>query len=626
MAITKDNFQTAMGMASSSSDGYYKFIKGTITTDFNALKTTANNLINEGKNDQAKAAIRNIATKAQTVIDNYLEPAAKYIQECYWAAIAGYPKTSIKLAKLAILLLRAVRYQILIPNTLLPAKATDWVSSSQNTRYNAYVKAVNQINTTSTGGYARIVQIVGGSSVTTDLEKFLQATPFPYGDGGDPKAISEYVTGDGENLSEDGVTPGASNPINLAYITSALKLATSLTDDLYPEANKGGIARLTRFLEYAKTGAPAANSVNDPLYKIRIYDYIQYVDIAIHNSKALSTIASDVKSGLALYKTNRGTYIYKKRLRFLTSLQDSLERAQGLLVDISSRTARDLDIEIMNTQQGWMDLSVASIVATEIISRITNLERLIDAIETGEQNIIDDAQTDKSSNILSSLSTINNKLVELTNSIDTVSRNNTKTDNRLSAFIQKIESARIEDGELVVEYQEPEESQLSGMNLLLQTIRTAVYGSDMRTAIADAIDMLRNETITMVNNITALHNLYENRIKVQELDTYFSWQDLTTAEKEADVIYLLMDDNTMIYKQKPYYFASLNSRTASFGSIDSNYGDGGFDSSLYTGSSLIAYGDVAFDLSLYSGSDLTASSDVITDIELEDPSSSEGGT
>lgn len=626
MAITKDNFQTTMGMASSSSGGYYKFITGAITTDFNALKTTANNLINEGKNDQAKAAIRNIATKAQTVIDNYLEPAAKYIQECYWAAIAGYPKTSIKLAKLAILLLRAVRYQILIPNTLLPAKATDWVNSSQNTRYNAYVKAVNQINTEGTGGYARIVQIVGGSSVTTDLEKFLQATPFPYGDGGVPKTISEYVTGDGENLSEDGVTPGASNPINIAYITSALNLAISLTDDLYPEANKGGIARLTRFLEYAKTGAPTANSVNDPLYKIRIYDYIQYIDIAIHNSKALSTIASDVKSGLALYKTNRGTYIYKKRLRFLTRLQDSLERAQGLLVDISSRTARDLDIEIMNTQRGWMDLSVASIIATEIISRITNLERLIDAIETGEQNIIDDAQTDKSAMIFSSLNTINNKLVELTNSIDTVSRNNTKTDNRVSAFIQKIENARIEDGELVVEYQEPEESQLSGMNLLLQTIRTAVYGSDMRTAIADAIDMLRTETITLVNNITALHNLYENRMKVQELDTYFSWQDLTTAEKEADVIYLLMDDNTMIYKQKPYYFASLNSRTASFGSIDSNYGDGGFDSSLYTGSSLIAYGDVAFDLSLYSGSDLTASSDVITDIELEDPSSSEGGT
>ena len=619
MAITKDNFQTTMGMASSSSGGYYTFIKGTITTDFNALKTTANNLINEGKNDQAKATIRNIATKAQTVIDNYLEPAAEYIQECYWAALAGYPKTSIKLAKLAILLLRAVRYQILIPNTLLPAKATDWVNSSQNTRYNAYVTAVNQINTAGTGGYARIVQIVGGSSVTTDLEKFLQATPFPYGDGGSPKTISEYVN------SESGATPDEIE-INIAYITSALNLAISLTDDLYPEANKGGIARLTRFLEYAKTGAPTANSVNDPLYKIRIYDYIQYVDIAIHNSKALSTIASDVKSGLALYKTNRGSYIYRKRLRFLTSIQDSLERAQGLLVDISSRTARDLDIEIMNTQRGWMDLSVASIVATEIISRITNLERLIDAIETGEQNIIDDAQAVKSSNILSSLNTINNKLVELTNSIDTVSRDNTKTDNRVSAFIQQIENARIEDGELVVEYQEPEESQLSGMNLLLQTIRTAVYGSDMRTAIADAIDMLRTETITLVNNITALHNLYENRIKVQELDTYFSWQDLTTAEKEADVIYLLMDDNTMIYKQKPYYFASLNSRTASFGSIDSNYGDGGFDSSLYTGSSLIAYGDVAFDLSLYSGSDLTASSDVITDIELEDPSSSEGGT
>ena len=619
MAITKDNFQTAMGMASSTSGGYYKFITGTITTDFNALKTTANNLINEGKNDQAKAAIRNIATKAQTVIDNYLEPAAEYMQECYWAALAGYPKTSIKLAKLAILLLRAVRYQILIPNTLLPAKATDWVNSSQNTRYNAYVTAVNQINTAGTGGYARIVQIVGGSSVTTDLEKFLQATPFPYGDGGSPKTISEYVN------SEYGATPDEIE-INIAYITSALNLAISLTDDLYPEANKGGIARLTRFLEYAKTGAPTANSVNDPLYKIRIYDYIQYVDIAIHNSKALSTIASDVKSGLALYKTNRGSYIYRKRLRFLTSIQDSLERAQGLLVDISSRTARDLDIEIMNTQRGWMDLSVASIVATEIISRITNLERLIDAIETGEQNIIDDAQAVKSSNILSSLNTINNKLVELTNSIDTVSRNNTKTDNRVSAFIQNIENARIEDGELVVEYQEPEESQLSGMNLLLQTIRTAVYGSDMRTAIADAIDMLRTETITLVNNITALHNLYENRIKVQELDTYFSWQDLTTAEKEADVIYLLMDDNIMIYKQKPYYFASLNSRTASFGSIDSNYGDGGFDSSLYTGSSLIAYGDVAFDLSLYSGSDLTASSDVITDIELEDPSSSEGGT
>ena len=619
MAITKDNFQTTMGMASSSSGGYYKFITGAITTDFNALKTTANNLINEGKNDQAKAAIRNIATKAQTVIDNYLEPAAEYIQECYWAALAGYPKTSIKLAKLAILLLRAVRYQILIPNTLLPAKATDWVNSSQNTRYNAYVTAVNQINTAGTGGYARIVQIVGGSSVTTDLEKFLQATPFPYGDGGSPKTISEYVN------SESGATPDEIE-INIAYITSALNLAISLTDDLYPEANKGGIARLTRFLEYAKTGAPTANSVNDPLYKIRIYDYIQYVDIAIHNSKALSTIASDVKSGLALYKTNRGSYIYRKRLRFLTSIQDSLERAQGLLVDILSRTARDLDIEIMNTQRGWMDLSVASIVATEIISRITNLERLIDAIETGEQNIIDDAQAVKSSNILSSLNTINNKLVELTNSIDTVSRDNTKLDTRLSSFIQTIENARVEDGELVVEYQEPEESQLSGMNLLLQTIRTAVYGSDMRTAIADAIDMLRTETITLVNNITALHNLYENRIKVQELDTYFSWQDLTTAEKEADVIYLLMDDNTMIYKQKPYYFASLNSRTASFGSIDSNYGDGGFDSSLYTGSSLIAYGDVAFDLSLYSGSDLTASSDVITDIELEDPSSSEGGT
>ena len=397
MAITKDNFQATMGMASSTTGGYYKFLMGTIKDQFEALGMAADNLKGVAK-PSAVNTITAIKTKSAIAVNNYLLPAAYYIQECYYAAVAGYPKTSIKLAKLAILLIRAVSYQILPSGTLLPANATDWVNSVGNgpvlidtgeAQYNAYANAVSQMKTAGTGAYARMVQIVGGASVTTDLEKFLETTPFPYGDGGDPK------------------TPAAPDPIhiasdsNVAYITSALDLATSLAADLYPKPNEGGVARLTRFLEYAKTYAPTANSVNDPLYKIRIYDYIQYVDIAINNSKTLATITSNIKTGIAQYKTNRGTYTYKKRLRFLTSLQDSLERAQGLLVDISSRTARDLDIDIMNTQRGWMDLSVASIVAAEIISRITNLERLIDAIETGEQNIIDDDQTKESSNIIS---------------------------------------------------------------------------------------------------------------------------------------------------------------------------------------------------------------------------------
>lgn len=588
MPITKDNFQATMGMASSTSGGYYKFLMGTIKDQFEALGTTADHLIDHGKDDQAKAAIRNIKTKSVTAVNNYLMPAAYYIQECYYAAVAGYPKTSIKLAKLAILLIRAVRYQFLTPDILLPANTTDWVDHGDTQYMAAYKDNVNQMKTAGTGAYARMVQIVGGASVTTDLERFLETTPFPYGDGGASVTI-------------------ASAP-NVAYIMSALNYATSLAADLYPKQNEGGIARLTRFLGYAKTYAPTANSVNDPLYKIRIYDYIQCVDIAISNSKTLATITSNIKTGIAQYITNRGTYNYKKRLRFLASLQDSLERAQGLLVDISSRTARDLDVGIMNTQRGWMDLSVASIVATEIISRITNLERLVDAIETGEQNIIDDDQTTESSSILSSLSTINNKLVELTNSINTVSRDNRKTDSRVSTLIQKLENARIEDGELIVDYQEPEESQLSGMNLLIETIRTAVYGSDMRTAIADAISMLRTETLTLINNVTALHNLYENRLTVRELDTYFSWQGLTAAEKQADVIYLLMDDNIMIYKEKLYYFTDVNGgRSASFGSVS------------------LSYGDTAYDLSIYGAGDMQASDEVINEIDLSETDKDKGG-
>lgn len=586
-----------MGFSSASDGGYYKFLANNIIPEITILKQAAHDLIGAGKNQAVKATISDIENKADESIEKYLTPAKWYIQECYYAAIGGYPKTAIKLAKLAILLIRAARYQVLPPNTLLPSHATDWVESAEQPLYVEYKNIVDQMNTAGSGAYYRMVQIVASQTANTDLEKFLETTPFPYGDGGDPQAISGYVN----------ITNPASfgNIADVTYISSALTIATSIISDLYPNGNDGGLARLTRFLEYAKTYVPSSSTVNDSLYKIKLYDYIQYVDIALNNSKTLSAICSSLKTGISNYKANRTVYSYKKRLRFITSIQDSLERAQGLLVDISSRTARELDASIMYHERGWMDLSVAAVISTEIISRITNLERLIDAVEVGEQDIIDDAQTNKSNTITSSLNTINNKLAELNTSISTVASDNAKTNNRLSAFISSVSSATVQNGELEVSYQEPSESQLSGMDLLIETIRNAIYGSDMRQAIADAIYNLNETAKTLVNDVTALYGLYEGRLVVRELDTYFDWHDLTIAEKEANVIYLLTDDHMMMYKQRPYYFTSVSGgRTASFGSIDLNYSD------------------VAFDLSLYSGGDLMVSSDVITDIELEDPNGS----
>ena len=605
MAITKENFDTTInnyikkigkGTASDNSNCVYNYFDDIITwSQSPALSYT-------GATAAGKSALDTINSKARAVTKIYCKTACYYFDECRKAAHAGYPKTSLKLARLAIQLLRSLHYILLPASMLAPANySSTWYGEGSGswapTARDAWKSHVadKYTNTSANGPYVRIREIVINETNTLEVETFIKSAPF--GNRAEAKTFSGGI-----NITNV-ASYSAKDP--LVSLNDALKLALAGMAYFNSSGGAGDVPMLNTFLVDAKTYAPSTTGVSAMDY-MRIKDYIDTVDHAYNNAQTLKTIADHLYHGIGVYYTNRKVYDAKKKMRFISSILDSIERAQSVLLSISAETKKYNDL--FAGERGWMSLSVASVAADELSKQLTNIERLMDNVEQCEEEIIDKAQDSTASSIRTTLTNMNATLTSLSSSVRTNNNELNKVNRRIDALKESINDASVSDGEINITYNEPSDAVPAGINAYISTIRSAIYGSDMRSAIADAFDSLVSSVSTLNTNDVSMNAAIQAGLKIELIDTYFDWQSLTSEQKNANVIYIAITDNLMVYKSHILYFTDANGgRTASFGSVS------------------LSYGDTAYDLSIYGAGDMQVSDEVINEIDLSETDKDKGG-
>lgn len=612
MAITKENFPTTLdnyikkigwGNSSDNSNCIYNYFDDIITwSQPPAISYT-------GATAAGKSALDTINSKARAATKIYCKTACYYFEECGKATYTGYPKTGLKLARLAIQLLRSLHYILLPASMLAPANYSSswygegsgsWAPAARDAWKNHI--ADRYTNDAANGPYVRIREIVINASNTLEIETFIKSAP--WGNRAAPELFSGGVNivniaaYSAKDPSVSLIDALERTQVSLAYFTA--------TDENYigpPIRYQGGVPMLMTFLVDAKTNVPSTTGVSAMDY-MRIKDYIDTVDHAYNNAQTLKTIADNLHYGVGVYYTNRKVYDAKKKMRFISSILDSIERAQSVLLNISSETKKYNDL--FTGERGWMSLSVASVAADELSKQLTNIERLMDNVEQCEEEIIDNAQDSTASSIHSTLSNINTTLSSLSTTVNTSNSEINKINRRIDALKESINDASVSNGEINITYNEPSDAIPAGINAYISTIRSAIYGSDMRNAIANAFDSLVSSVSTLNSNDVSMNAAIQAGLKIELIDTYFDWQSLTSEQKNANIIYIALTDNLMVYMSHVLYFTDVNGgRSASFGSVS------------------LSYGDTAYDLSIYGAGDMQASDEVINEIDLSE--TNEGG-
>ena len=605
MAITKENFETTInnyikkigkGTASDNSNCVYNYFDDIITWSQAPAESYT------GATAAGKSALDTINSKTRAATKIYCKTACYYFDECRKATHAGYPKTGLKLARLAIQLLRSLHYILLPASMLAPANySSSWYGEGSNlwspTARDSWKEHVadKYTNTSANGPYVRIREIVINASNTLEIETFIKSAPF--GNRAEAKTFSGGI-----NITNV-ASYSAKDP--LVSLNDALELALAGMSYFDSTGGTGGIVMLKDLLADAKSNYPSTDNVSAMDY-MRIKDYVDTVDHAYNNSQTLKTIADNLNSGMGMYHTNRGVYNAKKKMRFVSSILDSIERAQSILLNISSETKKYNDL--FTGERGWMSLSVASVAADELSKQLTNIERLMDNVEQCEEEIIDNAQDSTASSIRSTLSNINTTLSSLSTAVNTSNSEINKINRRIDALKESINDASVSNGEINITYNEPSDAIPAGINAYISTIRSAIYGSDMRSAIANAFDSLVSSVSTLNTNDVSMNAAIQTGLKIELIDTYFDWQSLTSEQKNANIIYIALTDNLMVYKSHVLYFTDVNGgRTASFGSVS------------------LSYGDTAYDLSIYGAGDMQVSDEVINEIDLSETDKDKGG-
>lgn len=613
MPITKENFyetiekyikKIGQGTASDNSNCVYNYFDDIITWSQAPAESYT------GATAAGKSALDIINSKARAATKIYCKTACYYFYECQKATHAGYPKTGLKLARLAIQLLRSLHYILLPASMLAPANYSStwygegsglWSPSARDAWKNHI--ADRYTNSSANGPYVRIREIVINETNTLEVETFIKSAPYPWGNRAEPELFSGGVNimNIAAYSAKDPLV-SLEDAIALAMVSSAYFDATGQN---HIGANIGGVPMLITFLADAKTNAPSTTGVSAMDY-MRIKDYIDTVDHAYNNAQTLKTIADNLHHGLETYEGNRKVYNAKKKMRFISSILDSIERAQSVLFNISAETKKYNDL--FAGERGWMSLSVASVAADELSKQLTNIERLVDNIEQCEEEIIDNAQDSTASSIRATLTNMNATLASLSSSVRTNNNELNKVNRRIDALKESINDASVSNGEINITYNEPSDAIPAGINAYISTIRSAIYGSDMRDAIANAFDSLVSSVSTLNTNDVSMNAAIQAGLKAELIDTYFDWQSLTSEQKNANVIYIALTDNLMVYKSHILYFTDVNGgRTASFGSVS------------------LSYGDIAYDLSIYGTGDMQASDEVINEIDLSENDKDKGG-
>ena len=524
---------------SSTIDTYVSYIDDTIVPNFTSTITNTDTILEtDHLTTDGRAALTSIRLKCISARDNYMAPAKYYLQECRNAASAKYLKTATELDKYVMRMLRHVMYTMLPYSTIAPTNyGTTWFRNDAlgaTGSKDLWDSTVNMYNTSNANGsYYKIAQIVTSQTGLSDLENFFVL-------GG---------LGTGGTLNVD--IPSAIS--NTAYTTMASEAYKTLTS-----VSNSGVTILKRFINDALNRLNISSSSEYAFQKVAYSDVLTY---AINEANSLVTATSNASSSIMAYKNKQNIKSSSDEYKVLTVIQGSIESAESLNRSIFSRVSSinsQNDDSTTIPQRSWMSAHFASTISEEIATRLINAERYVDAIK--EISNINNYNSTKSllTSINNSLSTITKKLTTFDENVSKL----TETDNQLKLQLTNLKNdlrdAHIANGELVLDVTDNESVQNSpyinprtnvDLSTYVQTIRQAIYGKDMRAAIADAFEIIG----------TVLNIQYLNAVV---LDTYAEWEALSNSDKDNPYYLYFVGNDLIVYKRKKYPLGGYSSESA----------------------------------------------------------------
>lgn len=455
---------------------------------------------------------------------------AKYFfQESSNVLKTGYKKTAIELIKNAVRLLRYVHYKALPANRITHSGKwqTYWFNAGTSSEHSGGIQMYNQVLQKIDNVKTVTYNIAGKDGTTSNIEAFVNSSKVT------DTAKMMTITSNTTKLNLDDY---AIKILNSMVITGAPTLKKLITDT----AN-----RLTSFYN-SQTG-------NSYLQ----YGYLSFKDALSQSIDNINTFIASSKGMLKAmgdYKKLKNMPTANDQLHALALIQGSIENADTLLSDISSQLSTipandeaflfQENTSVNNDFQRypircWMNLRIISVLVYDLQLRMANVERAVDKIQIIVHTDVNKATTKNVKKLNDNLKAVNRRystLTKITNNLqeklNSLSGSGSTSSSGSSSGSGSSSSSSSSGSSSSVTY---------NLAPYISTIRSAIYGKDMREAIAKAFEIINKSLGTKYTTVVRLANIN-------------AWNKINASERlSANYLYLIGKD-TLIFMGNKYTF------------------------------------------------------------------------
>lgn len=365
------------------------------------------------------------------------------------------------------------------------------------------------------------------------------------------------------------------NPASIISVKNTERLNIASATSVTKNINTCGLAKISSLTDAAYTKidsiGESVESIMHPYFqgvkassiKINLDNSINYLGTATSKLfSILSSLYNSVQSSETINhegntSTNSVYTYYTTSLRYveesiskigivnhyLDDYNDNMgynytkfkDEGLGALYTLGATLYDEMDDIYINTYLG-----AARIIASETNDKYTEIEAYLDAAK----NFRDIARYNA---IISDSNMTNNNIKALTSNVETLTANVSKLTSKLNNISVRLDSLvkahneglKIDVTDNVANDDNIDPLTNIDISTYISTIRTSIYGKDMRSAIADALDILYRKTNAKYLSAVAC--------------TYNEWVSSGSPDDNM-VVYFIYDENMIIFKGIKYEF------------------------------------------------------------------------
>lgn len=526
----------------------YANMLDTMSSDITSALDTIKNIINKNEcnanfNNDMWGDNEGVYYRLKMSRDICAYVAKYFFQESSNVLKTGYKKTAVEMIKNAVRLLRYVRYKALPTNRIIRSGKWQsyWFNAGTSSVHSGGIQMYNQVLQI-IGRVKNIAyDIAGKEGTTSNIEAFVNSSKVT------DTAKMMTITSNTTKLNLDDY---AIKILNSMVITGAPTLKKLIVDT----AN-----RLTSFYN-SQTG-------NSYLQ----YGYLSFKDALSQSIDNINTFIASSKGMLKAmgdYKKLKNMPTANDQLHALALIQGSIENADTLLSDISSQLSTipandeaflfQENTSVNNDFQRypircWMNLRIISVLVYDLQLRMANVERAVDKIQIIVHTDVNKATTKNVKKLNNNLKAVDRRYKTLTK----VTNNLQEKLNSLSGS-GSTSSSSSSSGSGSSGSGSSSSSSSSGSsqsvtyNLApyISTIRSAIYGKDMREAIAKAFEIINKSLGTKYTTVVRLANIN-------------AWNKINASQRlSANYLYLIGKDTLMFMGNKYTFYDPVANVTA----------------------------------------------------------------